>query len=216
MDELDRLRTRMDSDHEKATAARFVPSRRLRILAIWPNVEADPLTVEWAALNNSGLSYESLTGKVNRRDILRELRRANGQAGYNVIHIGSHGQEATPEQAEAGGILLSDGDLVPPAWWGQLAATYGIQVVVLMTCQGDDVADALRRSGVAGVVSAQRDLADKAALSFSFALYENLAEGLGLAEAVTQAGWVLTGEQASMIRLIGTDPWRPATDKPQK
>jgi hypothetical protein len=205
MDELDRLRRRLDTDH---ATRNLTPARRIRVLGIWPETDADPLTQESTALNNAGISYESLIGKVNRRDILRELHRAQGQAGYNVIHIGSHAQATDPDKNQAGGILLSSGDLVPPSWWGQIAETYGIQVAVLMTCEGDDVADAMRRRGVAGVVAAQSGLGDKSAVNFSFALYENLAEGMKLGEAVKQATWVLTGEQAQMIRMMGDDPWK--------
>ena len=208
LDELDRLHRRLDDDHAKAPRPSLtVPARRIRVLGIWPDTDLDPLANESAALSNAGISYQGLIGNVTRRDILRELRRANGQAGYNLIHIGSHGQETDPDRNQAGGILLSQGDLAAPGWWGQIAGTYSIQAAVLMTCEGDDVADALRRAGVAGVVAASRELADKAAVAFSFALYENLAEGLGLADAVKQATWVLSGNQADMIRLIGTDPW---------
>lgn len=206
LDELDRLRQRLDKDH--AGRRNTTPARRIRVLGIWPDTDADPLTEEGTAINNAGISYESLIGKVNRRDILRELHRAQGQAGYNVIHIGSHALATNPDKNQAGGILLSDGDLVPPSWWGQIADTYGLQVAVLMTCEGDDVADAMRRGGVVGVVAAQRGLEDKSAVNFSFALYENLAEGLKLAEAVKQATWVLSSEQAQMVRMMGDDPWK--------
>lgn len=200
--ELDRLRLSM------AGPVIPTPARRIRVLGIWPDTELDPLSKEGSALDNAGISYQGLTGTVTRRDILRELRRSQGNAGgYNVIHVGSHGQESDPAANQIGGILLSHGDLTPPGWWGQVAGANSIQMAVLMVCEGDDVADALRRAGVVGVVAASRELADRAAVAFSWALYENLAEGMGLADAVRQATWVLSSDQAGMIRLIGGDPW---------
>lgn len=208
LDEIDRLRTRLtEVGHASNRPGLPTPGRRIRVLAIWPDTPHSPLRLETQSIQSSGVQVTSLTGEVTRRDILRELRRAAGQTSYNVIHIGSHGKPTEPDQNQTGGILLSQGDLVPAQWWGDIAKEYHIQAAVLMVCHGDDVADALRRGGVGGVVSVQEELEDRAALAFSFALYENLADGLGLAEAVKQATWAVKGDQARLIRLIGVDPW---------
>lgn len=204
MDELDRLRIRFPAVMAAPTKP---PARRLRVLAIWPDHDANPLSLETEAIDHSGIQYTPLIGEVTRRSILRELRRASPQTRYNVIHIGSHGAALDVDANSAGGLLLSGGDLATPSWWGQIASAYEIRLAVIMACTGDDVADAMRREGVAAVVSASAALADTAALGFSFALYENMAEGLPLAQAVEQATWTLESSQAKLIRLHGTDPW---------
>lgn len=182
--------------------------REIVILGLWPHMTGTPplsARAEADAMANSGLDYSPLMGEeADRRRIVRELGRRN----YTVIHIGGHGQATTVVgDSLEGGIILADG-LANPAWWARLASSSKLLLFVIMGCETDDLGDALLRAGVPAVVTCQRGLADRQAVQFTLGLYENLAEGMGLAEAVSYAKLTLDSAAAEMIRLHGQDPWK--------
>lgn len=200
LDELNRLRGVM---HQRKTSDR----RAVRILGLWPDTDGPALIVEDDALANMS-NYTTQIGTVTRRSVVLELSRAMRDGDpYLVLHIGSHGKETDASQGQAGGVLLSGGDLVPPAWWAKVCKEYQIRLVVALVCEGGDLADALRRAGVTAVITSQDALSDTAAAAYAFGLYENMAGGLSLTQSHQIAQWTLPNGDASQIRLHGEDPW---------
>lgn len=173
--------------------------QRLAVLGIWPDVaKLPPLNAagEAAAIYNAGFNYRALQDKeATRLNILRELRRH----AYGVIEVGAHGN--------ADGIMLSDG-LAEPRWWADVlhgpdfrgAKSGGVRLVVLMACESDLVGDALVRAGMPAVVSVQRKIPDRDAVLFVTALYEGLADGATVEEAVARARLAVPRASGEMIR----------------
>lgn len=167
-------------------------NQRLAVLAIWPDVaKLPPLNTadEAAAIYNAGFNYRALQGKeATRLNVLRELRRH----AYGVIEVGAHGS--------AEGIMLADG-MTEPRWWADVLRGHRVRLVVLMACESDLVGDALVRAGMPAVVSVQRKIPDRDAVLFVTALYEGLADGATVEEAVARARLAVPRGSAEMIRF---------------
>jgi hypothetical protein len=173
--------------------------RNINVLAIWPHSDADPLNVsdEAEGLFNSGVSYDALTGSIERRDVVRMLRRGK----YNVLQVDAHGTKQY--------IYLNDDTPTLPGWWARLVKDHDIDLVVLMACNSDSsMADGLLRNGVNAVITVDGDIKDAAAVDFVTALYENLASGDSLKFAVERAKLVMDFDQQAMIRHWGEDLWK--------
>ena len=77
---------------------------------------------------------------------------------------------------------------------GEIFHKRGVQLAVLNTChsadapQGDlSVADALVKAGVPAVVGMKRQINDQSAMRFSYVLYQRLASGYSVGDAVEEA-----------------------------
>lgn len=197
------LRARVSDLERKLGITRRVP---LRILGIWPAVSGEQSLAQRAeadALYESGVAYAGLFDQVTKLSILEELGRDN----YNVLEIGAHGMELELDgQQLNGGIMLADG-MAPPGWWGRLVRNRGIELVVLLACESDDVGDALLREGVRAVVTATREIRDDASVNFALMFYRYVAQGWSLSRAVETAKLALDPRQAEMIRWRGEDLW---------
>jgi hypothetical protein len=173
--------------------------RNINVLAIWPHSDTDPLNVadEAEGLFNSGVSYDALTGSIERRDVVRRLRRGK----YNVLQVDAHGTKQY--------IYLNDDTPTLPGWWARLVKDHDIDLVVLMACNSDSsMADGLLRNGVNAVITVDGEIKDAAAVDFVTALYENLASGDSLKFAVERAKLVMDFDQQAMIRHWGEDLWK--------
>jgi hypothetical protein len=129
------------------------------------------------------------------------VRTALAGDTYNVLHFMGHG---TFDRASGEGMLVFEGeDGAPDLVSGRAFATKlrdlrSLGVVVLNACntaragqQGGGnpfrgVATALVQGGVPAVVAMQRPISDRAAISFSTALYRHLARGDSIDEALTE------------------------------
>lgn len=175
------------------------PRRPIRVLAIWPQYEAGNLglTQEAQGMFNSGVSYSAVTGPLERKDVVRALRRGK----YNVLQIDAHGTKQY--------IYLNDNTPTLPGWWARLVKEHDIDLVVLMSCDSEsEMGDALLRNGVDAVITVDGEIKDSAAVDFVTALYEDIASGDSLKFAVERAKLVMNFDQQSMIHLWGEDLWK--------
>lgn len=115
----------------------------------------------------------------------------------HVLHFIGHG--SFDEQSGEGALILEGPDGQPRALdvhdlAGLLSRRHDLRLAVLNTCQGarhstvdafSGVAQGLVRKGVPAVVAMRHDIDDAAALLFAGRLYEALAQGDSIHEAVT-------------------------------
>lgn len=174
----------------------------LNVLGIWPEAQSVNAAAVEDAIYNSGIPYNGLIGTVTRRSIVREMRRDR----YTVLQIDSHGadSEIDGRGGLVGGIELSDG-LAPPGWWSRLVVDQGVLLVVLLACESQEIADALLIAGIPAVISVAREIEDGVAAAFAVALYEEIARGQRLYQAVEVARLQIPEQQAEQIRVRGED-----------
>lgn len=171
----------------------------ITVLGIWPShPEGTPAlnqAGESDALYNSGLSFVELLGPAANIDgIVREMDRSTPR----IIEIGAHGDIL-------GNPILSDGP-TEPGWWGHLVDGREIDLVVLLYCRSNqqdrlNVADVLIRSGVKAVISFNRPIADDQSIRFVRMLYEKIAEGQTIDQAVSRAKLVVNRSTRDTVRL---------------
>jgi hypothetical protein len=184
-------------------------TKSMVVLGIWPevmncagvDVELQKLDIESleVALYNSGVHYIPLTGKVDQRRILQQLR---WNPRVTVLEIDAHGFSSNiADDGVAGGICLSDG-VAKPGWWLRLVRNHKIEIVVLMACESEEVGRAIAREGVPHVICVMNQILDSDAIKFAIAFYESLAEGLTVSHAVDSARMEIDYRQAQRIVYI--------------
>jgi hypothetical protein len=143
----------------------------------------------------------------------RDLRTAIRRGSWNVLHFIGHGgfdavvQEGTLALADdGGGTYVLGADSLAMLLRGNPA----LRLVVLNACDTgranaldsySSVAGALIRRGVPAVLAMQHEITDQAALEFSRAFYEELADQQSVERCVMQA------RQAVRLALPGSLEW---------
>jgi outer membrane protein assembly factor BamB len=129
----------------------------------------------------------------------RDLQRAMRTGEWNIFHFIGHG--AYDEESDEGFIALSDEggrtDLLSAAHVGRLLDDHPpLRLVVLNSCEGarggshevlSSTAAVLMRRGVPAVVAMQYEITDRAAIEFTRAFYEAIADGQPVDGAVSEA-----------------------------
>ncbi len=146
----------------------------------------------------------------------QRLRQALRGEPFHVIHFMGHG--SFNEQADLGVLDLEDesGDRAPISGEGLANLLKGLTLPRLMVLNACDsahsgsavepfagVATALVEGGLSAVVAMQFPISDDAAISFSTALFEQLAQGTTIDEAVTE-GRIAVGVDGSDTLEWGT------------
>lgn len=166
------------------------------ILAIWPEYPnlSQYHNIDARQLYDTTLNYMPLRGQeATRTGIVRALSHGS----FNILEIVTHG--------ENGSINLTDG-LVSPGWWGRLAQTYPLELVVMLACESStpiaqNVTQALLNAGVNYVISADRQLDAMDAIKFTSIFYSNLVKGQTIKEAYNWARLVMTQPSIEMVKL---------------
>jgi hypothetical protein len=173
-----------------------------RILGVWfsandANDASGALDVrgEADAVYNSAIPYTALTGAVTKGQIVAHLRRSH----YAILEVGGHGR--------ANAIQLADGWALE-GWWRRVLRRYPVALAVLLTCRSETLMHALLESGVQCVIAVQGAIRDGAAVAFANALYEYLAGGDSVREAVELAKLSLEHTEAEKIVTAGDEQWR--------
>lgn len=129
----------------------------------------------------------------------RDLQRAMRNGEWNVFHFIGHG--AYDEAKDEGLIALSDDggrtELLSAGQLGRLLDDHGpLRLAVLNSCEGarggnkevlSSTAAVLMRRGVPAVVAMQYEITDRAAIEFTRAFYEAIADGQPVDGAVSEA-----------------------------
>jgi outer membrane protein assembly factor BamB len=129
----------------------------------------------------------------------RDLQRAMRTGEWNIFHFIGHG--AYDETRDEGFIALSDDGgrthLLSAAQLGRLLDDHGpLRLAVLNSCEGarggtrevlSSTAAVLMRRGVPAVVAMQYEITDRAAIEFTRAFYEAIADGQPVDGAVSEA-----------------------------
>jgi outer membrane protein assembly factor BamB len=129
----------------------------------------------------------------------RDLQRAMRNGEWNVFHFIGHG--AYDEVKDEGLIALSDDggrtQLLSAGQLGRLLDDHGpLRLAVLNSCEGarggnkevlSSTAAVLMRRGVPAVVAMQYEITDRAAIEFTRAFYEAIADGQPVDGAVSEA-----------------------------
>ena len=129
----------------------------------------------------------------------RDLQRAMRNGEWNVFHFIGHG--AYDETKDEGLIALSDDGgrthLLSSNQLGRLLDDHGpLRLAVLNSCEGarggtkevlSSTAAVLMRRGVPAVVAMQYEITDRAAIEFTRAFYEAIADGQPVDGAVSEA-----------------------------
>lgn len=182
-------------------------SRPLRVLVVISNpvdVDADPLDVEheWANIVQA-LAGLRTAGQVEVERLipptLAALQKRLRRGHYHVLHFIGHGRFDADE---------NDGQLLLEDQTGRGRATSGnelgtllydhrwLRLAVLNACEGArsgstdpfaGTAQSLIQQGIPAVVAMQFEISDPAAISFSQALYEAVADGYPLDAAIAEA-----------------------------
>lgn len=179
---------------EKKT--RLINADAFSVLAIYANAPGQMILNfenEKRAILNSGLDAMILEGQWATRDnIIREL----GRRQFNIVEIGMH---ATID----GDVMLEDGSLIRPAWWGRLARRSSISLFVLMACDSDSIADALIRENVKAVIRVSGEILDANVPKFTSILYDQISAGIPLRDSFENAKLALSLEDGEHIRFYG-------------
>jgi tetratricopeptide (TPR) repeat protein len=191
---------------EMTTPARPFPiSPPLRILAmIAAPSDAAGLSgqEEWAKLNSAlGALEERGMVEIDRSETgaLTALQRPLRLREYHVLHFVGHG--VYDEDAQDGALALEGAAgrtrLVTGRDLGQMIRGHrSLRLVVLNACEGarsasedpfGGVAQALVRQGVPAVIAMQFEISDPAAVVFSQAFYEAIADGMPVDVAMVEA-----------------------------
>lgn len=125
-------------------------------------------------------TYRPLIGKVSGEDLQNELEHGGGA---DILYIAAHADEE--------GVYFSD-QKYSPTWVGELAAQYGVKLVVLNACKTRNTAQLIYRKGVPAVVFAMRDVLDATAIAFAKGFFTSLALGKSVAKAVEAGQSVAT------------------------
>lgn len=129
----------------------------------------------------------------------RELQRALRSGQWHILHFVGHG--GFDPDADEGFIVLEDdrgsSQRLTATKLGRLLADHdSLRLVVLNSCEGarggdtdlfSSTASILLRRGLPAVLAMQYEVSDSAAIEFSRAFYETLAEGFPVDRAVTEA-----------------------------
>jgi hypothetical protein len=129
----------------------------------------------------------------------RDLQRAMRTGEWNIFHFIGHG--AYDEARDEGFIALADDGglthLLSAAQLGRLLDDHGpLRLAVLNSCEGarggthevlSSTAAVLMRRGVPAVVAMQYEITDRAAIEFTRAFYEAIADGQPVDGAVSEA-----------------------------
>jgi outer membrane protein assembly factor BamB len=129
----------------------------------------------------------------------RDLQRAMRNGEWNVFHFIGHG--AYDEVKDEGLIALADDggrtQLLSAGQLGRLLDDHGpLRLAVLNSCEGarggtkdvlSSTAAVLMRRGVPAVVAMQYEITDRAAIEFTRAFYEAIADGQPVDGAVSEA-----------------------------
>lgn len=147
--EVERLRLRI-RQMEMSGVVRGEPTLADRsVLGVWPPSGLDTWQ-DTNAIYDAGFMYRTLRGEqATRASIAREL----GRSDYGILEIGAHG---SPSE----GIMLADG-VTEPGWWRRVVRPYGVELVVLMACTSDGVAESVRDGGIPYVVSVSDTITDE-------------------------------------------------------
>jgi len=129
----------------------------------------------------------------------RDLQRAMREGPWHVFHFVGHGGF---DPASQEGILAMEGEngesfRISATQLGRLLADHHtLRLAVLNSCEGakgsdtnifSSTASVLMRRGVPAVVAMQYEITDRAAIEFSQVFYEDIARGLAVDTAVTEA-----------------------------
>ncbi len=129
----------------------------------------------------------------------RDLQRAMRSGPWHIFHFIGHG--GFDPDADEGLVALADDEGRPhhlqATHLGRLLADHrSLRLVLLNACEGargsdrdifSSTAAILVRRGLPAVIAMQYEITDRAAVEFSQALYESLADGLPVEAAVTEA-----------------------------
>jgi len=143
----------------------------------------------------------------------RDLQRAMRGGPRHIFHFIGHG--GFDRNADQGLIALADEDglsaLMHATELGRLLADHdSLRLVLLNSCEGarggerdifSSTASILVRRGIPAVVAMQYPITDRAAIEFSRAFYESLADGLPVDAAVSEA------RKAISLAVANTMEW---------
>lgn len=143
----------------------------------------------------------------------RDLQAAMQKGPWHILHFIGHGgfDKATGEGAIA--LTGDDGNTfhLTATDFGRLLSGHpSVRLVILNSCEGarmsetdlfSSVGASLIRRGIPAVVSMQYEITDKAALEFSSAFYESVAEGIPVDTALQEA------RKAMSLAMKGSTEW---------
>lgn len=167
------------------TIAPVLPRKeRLTFIGVWAEQASLP-TLDLRSdlegvLQAGNWEYRPLTGKVTGKDLEYEL---NIEGGADILYIAAH--------ADQDGIYFSD-QKYPPEWLGEVAARYGVKLVVLNACLTRDTARVIVAKGVPSVVYTMRNVEDRVAIEFAKAFFFSFAIGHSVVQSVESAQRAVT------------------------
>lgn len=190
---------------------------RLRLLLVvnprgdLPGAEEERLAVQAALRDRPDVEVDLLPGKAAT---VAALASRLAEGSYDVVHYAGHAR-FVPNRPGESGLLLADGTLAGPQLGGdphgpsrapRLVVLGGCETARLRDDRGAVVqvpgaeqpfAEALMRAGVAALVGTFYPVGDRAARQFAASLYQGLAAGSPIGEAVVAARRSLYADQAA-------------------
>ena len=188
---IEQLTARIRGLEGRSDLAKNQRNQKPIIIGIWPNADLD-VASERDASYNAGFSHRALDGELaTKANIIKEIEDHTGRS--IIVEIGAHGTDAGTELYN---------DTAKPGWWRRILANREIMLVLLLSCESDEVARAIDQvASVDDVVSIQRSIVDEQAVIFAGALYRRLSQGDAMAAAVSQAKLSVTADTEGMIKL---------------
>jgi CHAT domain-containing protein len=162
--------------------ARALAGRSLRVLTVDVPDAAGEATLPWAAKESAGVVARFGTSRTQRPSPPSRAAVLRAMQTCGIWHFACHGIHSRADPLESG-LVLSDGRLTLRAIFAQPSGLR--RLAVLSACRTaapdarllDEVVSfpsALLQSGVAGVVCAQSDIADHAAMLLVLRFFEEL------------------------------------------
>ncbi len=163
----------------------FASPQNLPKLAI--EAERDLLLRVFDVMNKDSKPELKMVFHAKKSDLKMAL-----QDDIHFLHFAGHGFYNEP--ADEGGLVLEDdygnSDLLTGEKLVELLRGQTIPLVVMGSCNSSNISPAVQailRTGLPAVISMQTQIADQSAYNFSVALYRDLAEGISLEKAITNA-----------------------------
>lgn len=188
---------------EEVASALARPLHSRRMVAVLPTVdgaESTALEAHRAALQQSGGPWELvmlLKEHATRADIVRELHAGGG--ARLLMFIG-HGGAAQLE--------LPQGEMLSRQWLAQVVRRFGVEALVLIACDSDDLAHAAISAGARVVIAFSGKVGVVRSGQLLALFLQALARGETVRHAAELGSMAADDATDDMIRVRGDSEWR--------